>query len=88
MSGMSSTPLRWATNRSAHAPSATPPATRSNSPVGTAVGGFPFEEAARIMIEEIRGLLRHTEVVEQVVLFGYTGEQASALRRLVLEDGN
>ena len=55
--------------------------------LGSGVGGFPFEEAARIMIEEIRGLLRHTEVVEEVVLYGYTPEQAATLRRLVLDDG-
>jgi len=54
--------------------------------LGSGVGGFPFEQAAILMIEEIRSLMRHTDVIEQVVLFGHTPEQAAILRRLVLSE--
>jgi len=52
--------------------------------LGSGVGGFPFEEAALLMIEEIRSLMPHTDVIERVVLFGFTAEQAETLRKLVL----
>lgn len=51
--------------------------------LGSGVGGFPFDEAARLMLEEIRSWIRANEGLETLVLYGYTAEQAQALRRLV-----
>lgn len=53
--------------------------------LGTGVAGFPFEGAARAMIDEI---LRHgdqSEVPESVVLYGFTDDQATTLRRLLAD---
>ncbi len=49
--------------------------------LGTGVGGFPFSEAARIMVEEIRDFLSTGPRLETVVFFGYTPDQAATLRR-------
>lgn len=49
--------------------------------LGTGVGGFPFSEAARIMVEEIRDFLSTEPRLETVVFFGYTPDQAATLRR-------
>jgi O-acetyl-ADP-ribose deacetylase len=54
--------------------------------LGTGVGGFPFQEAARIMIEEIGAHGTAHELPEIVVLYGYGAADAAALRRIV-EDG-
>ena len=51
--------------------------------LGTGVGGFPFEEAARLMIEEIRTFSTDGRAPDTVVLYGYTSEQAEQLRRLL-----
>lgn len=51
--------------------------------LGSGVGGFPFEQAARLVLEEIRSWTRIHEEIESVVVYGYTREQAEALRRLV-----
>lgn len=51
--------------------------------LGTGVGGFPFETAARAMIDEVR---RHGEVAELpevVTLYGYDQDHANTLRRLL-----
>jgi O-acetyl-ADP-ribose deacetylase (regulator of RNase III) len=51
--------------------------------LGTGVGGFGFEEAARLMLEEIRA---HGETSERpgiVVMYGFTETDAATLRRLV-----
>ncbi len=51
--------------------------------LGSGVGGFPFTEAARIMVEEVKRFTEATEEVETVVFYGYTPEQAAILRRLI-----
>ncbi len=51
--------------------------------LGSGVGGFPFDQAARLMLEEIR---RHGEahtLPETVVLYGYSESAAQTLRALV-----
>lgn len=52
--------------------------------LGSGVGGFPFDMAARLMVEVIRELTEHSELPKSVVLYGYTDEQARALRSLLL----
>lgn len=49
--------------------------------LGTGVGGFPFSEAARIMVEEVRDFLKGGPDLELVAFYGYTPDQASTLRR-------
>jgi len=49
--------------------------------LGSGVGGFPFDEAARIMVEEVKSFTADLSGMEMVVFFGYTPEQAAALRR-------
>ncbi len=50
--------------------------------LGAGVGGFPFDESARIMVSEIRRFAReHPDTIETVVLYGFQPEQAAALRR-------
>lgn len=49
--------------------------------LGTGVGGFPFSEAARIMVETIKEFVRTSTVLETVVFFGYTPDQAATIRR-------
>ena len=49
--------------------------------LGTGVGGFPFSEAARIMVEEVRDFLEGDASLELVAFYGYTPTQASTLRR-------
>jgi O-acetyl-ADP-ribose deacetylase (regulator of RNase III) len=49
--------------------------------LGTGVGGFPFSEAARIMVEEIRDFVSTDPGMESIVFFGYTPDQAATLRR-------
>lgn len=51
--------------------------------LGTGVGGFPFDRAARIMLDAVR---KHGETSgrpDAVVFYGYTEDQAAALRRLL-----
>ncbi|HSR40909.1 MAG TPA: macro domain-containing protein, partial [Longimicrobiales bacterium] len=50
--------------------------------LGSGVGGVPFEESARTMIEVIRVHGEEHDLPESVVLYGYTAEQAQALHRL------
>jgi O-acetyl-ADP-ribose deacetylase (regulator of RNase III) len=49
--------------------------------LGTGVGGFPFDEAARIMVEEVKSFVKEFTELESVVFFGYTPDQAAILRR-------
>jgi O-acetyl-ADP-ribose deacetylase (regulator of RNase III) len=49
--------------------------------LGSGVGGFPFNEAARIMVEEIKAFTAATPEMETVVFYGYTAEHAAALER-------
>lgn len=49
--------------------------------LGTGVGGFPFSEAARVMMETIKEFVKSNATLETVVFFGYTPDQAATLRR-------
>ncbi len=51
--------------------------------LGTGVAGFPFEEAALIMLDEIRAHAVEHSWPREYVLFGYTAPQADALRTLI-----
>jgi O-acetyl-ADP-ribose deacetylase (regulator of RNase III) len=51
--------------------------------LGTGVAGFPFEPSARAMIAAIRAHAERSDVPETVVLYGYTPDQATTLRRLL-----
>jgi O-acetyl-ADP-ribose deacetylase (regulator of RNase III) len=49
--------------------------------LGTGVGGFPFDEAARILVDEVKTFTEHLSGMETVVFYGYTPDQAATLRR-------
>jgi O-acetyl-ADP-ribose deacetylase (regulator of RNase III) len=49
--------------------------------LGTGVGGFPFDEAARILVEEVRGFVENMPEMETVVFYGFTPDHAATLRR-------
>jgi len=49
--------------------------------LGTGVGGYPFSEAARIMVEEVKDFIGTDPDIESIVFFGYTPDQAATLRR-------
>lgn len=49
--------------------------------LGTGVGGYPFGESARIMVEEVKDFTSTSQELETVVFFGYTPDQAAVLRR-------
>ncbi len=51
--------------------------------LGSGVGGFSFDEAARVMIQEIRSWGDEHTLPDTVVLYGYTEDDARTLRRLV-----
>jgi len=53
--------------------------------LGSGIGGFPFAEAARIMVGVIREHGEAHELPEDVVLYGYNETDAAALRRVVEE---
>jgi len=53
--------------------------------LGSGVGGFPFEEAARIMLTEIRAHGERSASPEVAVLYGYTGADAQALARVLAD---
>jgi O-acetyl-ADP-ribose deacetylase (regulator of RNase III) len=52
--------------------------------LGSGVGGFSFEQAARFMLDEIHAHAGHSNLPEIVVLYGYTEDDAAALRRLTV----
>ena len=52
--------------------------------LGTGVGGFPFSEAARIIVEEVKAFTSVTPEMETVVFFGYTPDQAATLQRYLV----
>lgn len=52
--------------------------------LGSGVGGFSFERAARIMIEEVRALDDDETSLDTVVFYGYTSDDAATLRRLLV----
>lgn len=49
--------------------------------LGAGVGGFPFTEAARIMVEAIREFVDTGPELDSIVFYGYTPDQAALLRR-------
>lgn len=49
--------------------------------LGTGVAGFPFSEAARVMVEEVKAFTGQASSIETVVFFGYTPDQAAMLQR-------
>jgi O-acetyl-ADP-ribose deacetylase (regulator of RNase III) len=49
--------------------------------LGTGVGGFPFSEAARIMVDEVRDFVSTDPDMESIIFYGYTPDQAATLRR-------
>jgi len=49
--------------------------------LGAGVGGFPFSEAARIMVEAIMEFVATEPQIETVVFYGYTPDQAELIRR-------
>lgn len=49
--------------------------------LGTGVGGFPFTEAARLMVQAVREGLGPDSELETVVFFGFTPDQAATIRR-------
>ncbi|HEX9886631.1 MAG TPA: macro domain-containing protein [Longimicrobiales bacterium] len=51
--------------------------------LGSGVGGFPFDQAARLMLEEINDHGATFTMPASVVIYGFTPEQAQALRRIV-----
>jgi O-acetyl-ADP-ribose deacetylase (regulator of RNase III) len=52
--------------------------------LGAGIGGFPFDESARIMMDEIRAVdVEHPGRLDTVVMYGYLPEQAEALRRIL-----
>ncbi len=51
--------------------------------LGSGIGGFPFEEAARLMLDEIRHHGREHSFPETIVLYGYSESAAQTLRALV-----
>lgn len=53
--------------------------------LGSGIGGFPFAEAARVMVDEIRRHAVANDLPEDVVLYGFTPEDAAALTRVVEE---
>ncbi len=50
--------------------------------LGSGVGGFSFEQAARLMVDEIHAHAAVSNLPEIVVLYGYTEDDAATLRRL------
>jgi O-acetyl-ADP-ribose deacetylase (regulator of RNase III) len=51
--------------------------------LGTGVGGFPFSEAARLMVEEVSAFAADDGFPDAVVFYGYTAEQATTFRLLL-----
>lgn len=49
--------------------------------LGTGVGGFPFSEAARIMVAAVQEFIHDAPELESIVFYGYTPDQAAMLRR-------
>ena len=52
--------------------------------LGAGIGGFAFDRAARIMLDQVRSFVAlHPGSLDSVVFFGYLPDQATALRRLL-----
>jgi O-acetyl-ADP-ribose deacetylase (regulator of RNase III) len=52
--------------------------------LGSGVGGFPFAEAARIVVDEVEEFTSGTPEMETVVFYGYTPDQAATLQRFLI----
>jgi O-acetyl-ADP-ribose deacetylase (regulator of RNase III) len=50
--------------------------------LGSGVAGFGFEQAAGLMLDEIRAHAERSELPDLVVMYGYTESDAATLRRL------
>jgi O-acetyl-ADP-ribose deacetylase (regulator of RNase III) len=53
--------------------------------LGSGLGGFPFEEAARVMVGEMRAHGERSASPEVAVLYGYTEADAQALARVLAD---
>jgi O-acetyl-ADP-ribose deacetylase (regulator of RNase III) len=51
--------------------------------LGAGVGGFPFRRSAEIMLEAIDEHLAGTTTIQEIVLYGYTAEDARTLEDLL-----
>jgi O-acetyl-ADP-ribose deacetylase len=49
--------------------------------LGAGIAGFPFDEAARIIVNEVKSFLDEFPHFETVVFYGYTPDQAAILQR-------
>lgn len=49
--------------------------------LGAGIAGFPFDEAARIIVGEVKSFLQEFPELESVVFYGYTPDQAAILQR-------
>jgi O-acetyl-ADP-ribose deacetylase len=49
--------------------------------LGAGVAGFPFDEAARIIVTEVKSFVDEFPDFESVVFYGYTSDQAAILQR-------
>lgn len=49
--------------------------------LGAGVAGFPIDEAARIVVTEVKSSLDEFPHLQSVVFYGYTPDQAAALQR-------
>jgi O-acetyl-ADP-ribose deacetylase (regulator of RNase III) len=52
--------------------------------LGSGIGAFPYDEAARIMLDEIRSFKGESGYPDLIVLYGFTAEQAEHLQRLLV----
>jgi O-acetyl-ADP-ribose deacetylase (regulator of RNase III) len=53
--------------------------------LGSGVGGVPLRTAARAMLDAIRAHVARADLPEEIVLYGYTAEDAAAVREVVRE---
>jgi len=52
--------------------------------LGTGVGGYPYAEAARAMVDEVqRFCSADPEALDSVVFYGFRPEQAETIRRMI-----
>jgi O-acetyl-ADP-ribose deacetylase len=49
--------------------------------LGAGIAGFPFDEAARIIVREVKSFVHEFPELETVVFYGYTPDQAAILQR-------
>jgi O-acetyl-ADP-ribose deacetylase (regulator of RNase III) len=87
ITGAGDLPVRWVIHAAAMGDEPASEASIRSSiafPVlGSGVAGFPFDAAARAMIEEVRRHATRAERPETLVLYGFGPAQAEALRRVL-----